>query len=97
MKLIDADELSKEMYHEAFETETDMQRWDSGCWIRYKMFENKIADAPTVCDIDAIREEIEAKKEQAEILYGHALGFDTINTYNKVLQIIDKHIKGEQG
>ena len=48
MRLIDADRLSREMYHEAFETDTDLQKWDSGCWIRYKMFENKLDSAPTV-------------------------------------------------
>lgn len=48
MRLIDADELRKQMYHEAFEKDTDMQRWDSGCWIRYKMFENAIKTAPTI-------------------------------------------------
>ena len=49
MRLIDADKLQEEMYHqvekmyhEAFETDTDMQKWDSGCWIRYKMVENII-------------------------------------------------------
>lgn len=48
MRLIDADELRKTMYHEAFETDTDMQKWDSGCWIRYKMFENALENAPTI-------------------------------------------------
>ena len=48
MRLIDADALNDRMYHEAFETDTDMQRWDSGCWIRYKMFENAIAEAPII-------------------------------------------------
>lgn len=48
MRLIDADELSNVMYHQAFETDTDSQKWDSGCWIRYKMFENAITDAPTI-------------------------------------------------
>ena len=48
MRLIDADALSEAMYHEAFETDSDMQRWDSGCWIRYKMFENAIKSAPTI-------------------------------------------------
>lgn len=40
--------LRDAMYHEAFETDSDMQRWDSGCWIRYKMFENAIEAAPTI-------------------------------------------------
>lgn len=48
MRLIDADALRETMYHEAFETDTDMQKWDSGCWIRYKMFEDALKDAPTI-------------------------------------------------
>ena len=47
-RLIDADALRQAMYHEAFETDSEMQKWDSGCWIRYKMFENAIEDAPTI-------------------------------------------------
>lgn len=48
MRLIDADALRAQMYHDAFETDSDMQKWDSGCWIRYKMFENAIENAPTI-------------------------------------------------
>lgn len=48
MRTIDADALTDRMYHDAFETDTDMQKWDSGCWIRYKMFENAIDEAPTI-------------------------------------------------
>lgn len=47
-RLIDADALRAKMYHEAFETDTQMQKWDSGCWIRYKMFERMEEDAPTI-------------------------------------------------
>ena len=47
-RLIDANKLEANMYHEAFETDTDMQKWDSGCWIRYKMFENQIEKLPTI-------------------------------------------------
>ena len=47
-RLIDASQLSDSMYHEAFETDTDLQRWDSGCWIRYKMFENQMDATPTI-------------------------------------------------
>lgn len=39
-RLIDSNKLEAMMYHEAFETDSDMQKWDSGCWIRYKDFEN---------------------------------------------------------
>ena len=48
MRMIDADELSAIMYHEAFETDSDMQKWDGGCWIRYKMFEKAIDSVPTI-------------------------------------------------
>ena len=47
-RYIDADALNDAMYHEAFETDSKMQKWDSGCWIRYKMFENAIANAPSI-------------------------------------------------
>ena len=47
-RLIDADKLSADMYHEAFVKDSDMQKWDSGCWIRYKMFENVLKAQPAV-------------------------------------------------
>ena len=47
-RLIDADALRQTMYHEAFETDSPMQKWDSGCWIRYKMFERMEETAPTI-------------------------------------------------
>lgn len=51
-RLIDADALRQTMYHEAFETDSPMQKWDSGCWIRYKMFERMEETAPTVIDAE---------------------------------------------
>lgn len=45
---IDRQELRKAMYHEAFETDSDEQMWDSGCWIRYKMFERILNSMPSV-------------------------------------------------
>lgn len=44
----DADALRKAMYHEAFEKDSDEQRWDSGCWIRYKLFERVFNSVPTI-------------------------------------------------
>lgn len=38
------DKLRAIMYHKAFEEDSDMQKWDSGCWIRYKMFENALKE-----------------------------------------------------
>ena len=51
-RLIDADALRARMYHEAFETDTPMQKWDSGCWIRYKMFEQMEESAPTIIEAE---------------------------------------------
>lgn len=47
MDLISRQALKDAMYHEAFETDTEMQKWDSGCWIRYKLFENVIDNLPS--------------------------------------------------
>ena len=52
-RLIDADRLDRIMYHKAFETDSDMQKWDSGCWIRYKMFEKSMKEMPTIIEADA--------------------------------------------
>lgn len=51
-KMIDGDALRKKMYHDAFETDSKMQRWDSGCWIRYKMFENNIEEAEILLEAE---------------------------------------------
>ena len=48
MRLIDADELGRRMYDEAFEKDSEDQRWDSGCWIRYRLFEKILKEQPTV-------------------------------------------------
>ena len=42
MRLIDADKLQHDMYDAAFIQDSNMQKWDSGCWIRYKMFEKML-------------------------------------------------------
>ena len=92
MRLIDADALSRAMYHETFEKDTDLQKWDSGCWIRYKMFENKIEEAPTVDVLDKIRAEIEEYKSRT--VFG--IGIKDLETgkqvaLDNVLAIIDKY------
>lgn len=56
-RLIDADALRQTMYHEAFETDSPLQKWDSGCWIRYKMFERMEETAPTVIPAEPQEEE----------------------------------------
>lgn len=45
--LIDRQELRKVMYHEAFETDSDEQMWDSGCWVRYRLLERILNSMPS--------------------------------------------------
>ena len=47
-RLVDGDLLDRKMYHAAFETDTDFQKWDSGCWIRYKLYENIRDEIPVL-------------------------------------------------
>lgn len=55
-RLIDGDALRGKMYYDAFETDSEMQRWDSGCWIRYKMLENNIDDAETIVEAEGMED-----------------------------------------
>ena len=48
MRLIDADALGNRLYHEVFEKDSKDQRWDSGCWIRYRLLEKVLEEQPTV-------------------------------------------------
>lgn len=34
------EDLERVMYQKSFRESSEMQKWDSGCWIRYKLFEN---------------------------------------------------------
>lgn len=92
MRLIDADDFGNRMYHEAFEKDTDMQRWDSGCWIRYKLFENVLREQPTVqpdnqinlCDsCDYLYPDCPAKND--DVSFGNGIGNDNICACNKYL------------
>lgn len=38
-KTVKTQELREKMYHAAFEEDNGMQIWNSGLWIRYKLFE----------------------------------------------------------
>lgn len=62
---IDSQELRNAMYHEAFETDSDEQRWDGGCWIRYKMFE-RILDSLPSAQPDIVEKILAAGKEGRE-------------------------------
>ena len=55
--LVDIKQLDRQMYHMTFEMDTELQKWDSGCWIRYKLYEN-IRDAiPTIIEADKVESE----------------------------------------
>ena len=54
---IKRDALRQKMYHESFETDTDLQKWDSGCWIRYKLFEKVIDSIPSADVVERKRGE----------------------------------------
>ena len=51
-KLIDAYELEREMYRRCIDTDIEIEKgrakWDSGLWIRYKVFEDAITVASRV-------------------------------------------------
>ena len=55
MRLIDADALGNRLYHEVFEKDSEDQRWDSGCWMRYRLFEKVLMEQPTVEQPEVIR------------------------------------------
>lgn len=55
MRLIDADGLDAEMYHKSFEVDDGRNVWNSGLWIRYKIFEEAIRDAPTIDAVPVVR------------------------------------------
>lgn len=54
MKICSVDLLIDRMYYEAFENdesyneENHMAKWDSGLWIRFKLFENVMNDLPNI-------------------------------------------------
>ena len=52
---IDKEALRDLMYTEAFERDTGLQRWDSGLWIRYKLFENCLEAIPSVDAVEVVR------------------------------------------
>lgn len=45
---VSIEDLRSEMYEAAFEEDSGLQKWDGGCWIRYKLFENVLEKLPTV-------------------------------------------------
>ena len=88
MRLIDADALNDSMYHEAFETDSELQKWDSGCWIRYKMFENHLDMAPTVDAVPVVRGEwkrdIGDRHSSGEYRYCTACGGNAFHLYGMI-------------
>lgn len=51
MRLIDGEALRRRMYHEVFEKGgSEDAKWDSGCWIRYRLFERVLEEQATVTE-----------------------------------------------
>ena len=46
MGYISREKLEEAMYHAAFETDTDLQKWEGGCWIRYRLFTEVLNSLP---------------------------------------------------
>lgn len=46
MRLIDADAFRAIMYQKCMVEDSEDQRWDSGCWIRYRLFEKALEEMP---------------------------------------------------
>lgn len=86
--------LRSEMYRQAFEENSPLQRWDSGCWIRFKMFEKAIDSAPAA-DVVPVRhgrwidmgdfiscsECQVARLKEFESYYGKAMRLDARTNY----------------
>lgn len=45
--LIEREQLRRALYEEAMVKDSEDQRWDGGCWIRYRMAERLIEEAPS--------------------------------------------------
>lgn len=78
MRLIDADELDRIMYHKAFEVDDGRNVWNSGLWIRYKIYEEASEEAKTFDAVPVIR--------CKDCKYWHC---DDVDTYCYKLSIFD--------
>ena len=49
MDLISREKFREQMYHRCFEVDNDpnMQKWESGNWLRWKLFEEELDKAPS--------------------------------------------------
>ena len=52
---IDKGKLEQAMYRKAFIDDSDLTKWDGGCWIRYKLFENVVKSIPTIDAVPVVR------------------------------------------
>ena len=48
--LIDREEFHGQMYEASFIHDTDEQRWDSGNWIRYRLYERIMRNQPIIIE-----------------------------------------------
>lgn len=81
VRLIDAVALRKAMYHEAMEKDSDETKWESGCWIRYKMFERVLKTQPTIDPVKwiPVTESLPEKMATVLVTYGDSIEFGRLN------------------
>lgn len=86
MRLIDVDSFRHQMYHEVFEKDSEDQRWDSGCWMRYRLFEKVLEEQPELeiirckdCKHRILNEQYENRK--GEWGYKYYCDLDTGDPY----------------
>ena len=94
MRLIDADALGNRMYHESFEKDSDLQRWDGGCWIRYKLFEQVLRAAPTIDPTPSnTLGALDCVERQAAMKIRFSSGFDHDGILFVPYRDVEKHLK----
>lgn len=81
MRLIDADELRRKMCYKCIDTDEETEKgrakWDSGLWIRYKVFEDTLTDAPTVDAVEVVRcKDCTHNKTLQKGTFGDTIGYD---------------------
>ncbi len=77
---IDKVKLKQAMYQKAFIDDSDLTKWDGGCWIRYKLFEN-VLEKTEVADVMTRDEGIRLGAELAAMHGSDATSQDLEKSY----------------
>ena len=87
-RLGDIDALDRAMYHKSFEVDDGRNVWNSGLWIRYKIYEEASREAPTVNPWEVVYEGLaqiplfcgtyDAKNGSKEFMHGVSTVMESI-------------------